>query len=669
MNSKKPEFDLIRVLIVDDVKTIQESIKLFLDTEPDIEVVGTANDGYSAIKQAQCLKPDVVLMDIEMPYLDGITATKLICQQFKNIKVIMLTICDGDNWITTSLDAGAKNYLLKNNMSEHKVKDTIRSVYKEQTQDIVLRTKRDLLATTYASPKALKDSQEINLDSSSSQIRAKAIDEFKETILPNKKNSGIKLIAWSGVLTIACLTGGGFYTWISHKPSKALAVRLIPVEKNSVEDIINKTGTVNLGKQQILKSPVDGTVQQVLVSTDDRVKSGQTLITLLDSEEEDYLLNNLQQLEIQKQELELARSRQAALKASEKLQFAQQELQALGKEEERKLKLELARNRKKVIEYSKKLQDDRVQLEELEVLVQQGVISKNHFREQKDQVLNSQSQLQDAELAVDTATIELQSLEMQHQSKERSLLDQVQTAASELRDAELAVSSNIRELERLKVELKKIEQQIQNNIVKATVDGKVLNIKVKPGDVVQLGNPLLILGDPAQQIVQIKLAPIDAKRVSVNQIARISVIGAEAEKFTGRVQSVSKLAEGNITNGQSLAEGNITNEQSQAMVTATIKLDRPSQKIIPGSMVDVEIIVDRRQEVVVLETDIIQNSGSGFFVWIRDSQGKAKKRPVTLGLEGLTTVEVKSGLSPGDQVVLPPSSSSLEPGQSIKPKK
>lgn len=574
----------------------------------------------------------------------------------------MLTICDGDDWITKSLNAGAKNYLLKNNLSEHKIKDTILSVYREQVQDIVLRTNKDLLAannpSSYSLPQISKDSREVN-----SKIETKVVHKSKEKLLPQNQKNGIRLLVCSGVLVMTCLAGWLFYIWLSRQPSKALAVRAIPVEKNDLEDRINKTGTVELGKQQVLKSPVNGKVQNVLVKADEQIESGQTLITLVDSEAEDYLLSNLQQLEIQKQEFELDRSRQAALKASERLQFARQELQALGTEEEQKLQLQLARERDKVIEYDRKQKDARVQLQELTVLMQQGVISQHHFLEQKNQVLDIQSQLQDAKLAVDTAVVDLQKLKMQRQSKQRSLQEEVQTARFQLQEAELAVNRNIRELERLTVELKQIEQQMENNIVKATVNGVVLGIKVEPGDVVQLGNPLLILGDPTRQIVKIKLAPVDAKRVSVNQIAEITVIGAKAEQFTGRVQNISKLAE------SELAEGNTANNDSQAMVTAIIKLDRPSQKIIPGSMVDVEIIVDQRRDVVVLERDIVQNSGSGFFVWIQDSQGKAQKKPVTLGLEGLTTVEIKSGLKPGDRVVLPSSSSSLEPGQSIVPNK
>jgi HlyD family secretion protein len=85
--------------------------------------------------------------------------------------------------------------------------------------------------------------------------------------------------------------------------------------------------------------------------------------------------------------------------------------------------------------------------------------------------------------------------------------------------------------------------------------------------------------------------------------------------------------------------------------------------------VNVEIILQQRQKVVVLNTEVIVRSESKPFVWIRDSQGKAQKRSVTLGLEGLTQVEITSGLRPGDSVVIPPPEPSLKPGTPIQEEK
>jgi HlyD family secretion protein len=473
-----------------------------------------------------------------------------------------------------------------------------------------------------------------------------------------KFKSGVKWIAWSAVLAIASVGGWLIYSWSLNRPSVPVEVRLIAVEQTTVEDLINESGIVELRGQQTLKSPVDGTVERVLVNVGDRVKSGQTLVILRDPERQTALAK--QQLEIQKQELKLERSRHKVLEAVQKLKTAQRQLRELATEkvEIRKLELQLARNREKVLEDANKLEAARQELQELEVLDQRGFIPKNELQEQKDQILVAQSQLQDAELAVSTTALEVERLQKQRQSKQQELSEQVVLAQSQLQDAESEVSIDSRELERLKLDLQKIEQEIQNNLVRATIQGIAIDIEVKAGDVVELGDALLSLGDSSQVLVKLQLSPIDAIRVQVNQVARVKVIGSNAESFTGRVQSVAKLA-------TSPGKEKESKDSTQATVTVMVKLDRPSQILIPGSKVDVEIVLAKRENVVALGREVIQGSGSDAFVWGRDSQGRVKKRPITLGLEGLTTVEVTSGLRPGDQVILPPAQSSLKPGMPV----
>jgi DNA-binding NarL/FixJ family response regulator len=103
----------ITVLIVDDQRLIREGIASLLDIQEGVEVVGTAVDGQEAITKALELQPDVVLMDIRMPVMDGITATAHIRQQQPDCQVLMLTTFDDEEYIVKSLQAGASGYLLK----------------------------------------------------------------------------------------------------------------------------------------------------------------------------------------------------------------------------------------------------------------------------------------------------------------------------------------------------------------------------------------------------------------------------------------------------------------------------------------------------------------------------------------------------------------------------
>lgn len=119
---------MINVLLVDDQTLLCEVLKTWLDVEEDLQVVGVAYNGQKAIEQVEKLQPDIVLMDIDMPQMDGLNATTIICQRFPKVKVIFLSGHDDDTYLGKSLRAGAKGYLLKNTTAEELVLK-IRSVY------------------------------------------------------------------------------------------------------------------------------------------------------------------------------------------------------------------------------------------------------------------------------------------------------------------------------------------------------------------------------------------------------------------------------------------------------------------------------------------------------------------------------------------------------------
>ena len=115
----------IEILLADDQCLMLEGIKAILKHEPEIKVIGTALDGQSAIAQVKNLQPDIVLMDIEMPKMDGIAATKYICDYLPDTRVIVLTSHDDRDYITKALEAGASGYLLKESLLE----DLKRAIY------------------------------------------------------------------------------------------------------------------------------------------------------------------------------------------------------------------------------------------------------------------------------------------------------------------------------------------------------------------------------------------------------------------------------------------------------------------------------------------------------------------------------------------------------------
>jgi DNA-binding NarL/FixJ family response regulator len=109
---------MIKVLIVDDQVVVCEGLRVILNTDPALEVVGVAHEGQAAIELLPRLQPDLVLMDLKMPGMNGIHATRAVREDFPAIKVLVLTTYDDDEWVFDAIRAGASGYLLKDSPRE-----------------------------------------------------------------------------------------------------------------------------------------------------------------------------------------------------------------------------------------------------------------------------------------------------------------------------------------------------------------------------------------------------------------------------------------------------------------------------------------------------------------------------------------------------------------------
>ena len=108
----------VRVLIVDDHAVVRQGLCMFLALDPDIEVVGEAGDGREAVERARALRPDVVLMDMLMPVMDGIAATRAVREELPGTQVLALTSVMEDDAVIGAVQAGAVGYLLKDTRAE-----------------------------------------------------------------------------------------------------------------------------------------------------------------------------------------------------------------------------------------------------------------------------------------------------------------------------------------------------------------------------------------------------------------------------------------------------------------------------------------------------------------------------------------------------------------------
>jgi DNA-binding NarL/FixJ family response regulator len=122
----------MRILLVDDQPLFRGAIAELLSGQPDMTVVGVAENGLAAVEKAHELQPDLIVMDVEMPVMNGVEATRLIREQLPAVKVVMLTVADDDDHLYDAIKFGAHGYLLKD-LRPEQLYDMLRSVMAGET--------------------------------------------------------------------------------------------------------------------------------------------------------------------------------------------------------------------------------------------------------------------------------------------------------------------------------------------------------------------------------------------------------------------------------------------------------------------------------------------------------------------------------------------------------
>lgn len=153
----------IRVLIVDDHAVVREGLRRILERDSSIKVVGEARDGEDAIRKAMVLSPDVITMDLKMPGMDGISATREIKQKLPSTNILMLTLY-GEDFVKEAIEAGASGYLLKDSDGEqiaraiHQVYDDLCPIAPSLTRELISRLAK-IMQNTQASVLTLRQTE------------------------------------------------------------------------------------------------------------------------------------------------------------------------------------------------------------------------------------------------------------------------------------------------------------------------------------------------------------------------------------------------------------------------------------------------------------------------------------------------------------------------------
>ncbi|MFF1994513.1 response regulator [Bacillus mycoides] len=161
---------MIRIMIVDDQSLIRDGLAMILNLRPELEVVGTASDGDEVVQKVKQLQPEIILMDIRMPRMNGVEGTRLVREEFPYIKVLMLTTFSDSELIFEALEQGASGYLLKD-METDAIAQAILTVHsggvvlpQDITAQIIEELKKTKVAVECNPPEQLKQLTEREVD-------------------------------------------------------------------------------------------------------------------------------------------------------------------------------------------------------------------------------------------------------------------------------------------------------------------------------------------------------------------------------------------------------------------------------------------------------------------------------------------------------------------------
>ncbi|MDJ0589163.1 MAG: response regulator [Pleurocapsa sp. MO_226.B13] len=286
-NGAKIPVDTIKVLIVDDQKMIREGLKALIKTEEDITIVGVAENGEHAVKQVESLQPNVVLMDMEMPGMNGVEATKIICQKFPDVKVLVLSTFDTQEYVSRSLSSGAMGYLLKGTPAKE-LTDAIRSVHRgyaqigpgvyrnvalpqlQEAEKLPVMSSSSTAANTQTRPERSYPKGELVTTKSSDPEASALIKRDPAAINTRKFEQTVMLRRspkWSR-LTMAGVMGVSVFAIIWSYFAK-------------IEQVIPAQGQIQpTGRLQEIQVPTNGVVQEVKVEEGQRVEKGDVLLHL-----------------------------------------------------------------------------------------------------------------------------------------------------------------------------------------------------------------------------------------------------------------------------------------------------------------------------------------------------------------------------------------------------
>ena len=631
-NSDNTNHLKIRVLIVDDQNSVRQRLKLLLEPEADLKVVGIAEDGAIALKQVESLQPDVILIDLEMPEMNGVKATKIISKRFPDCRILVLSSHDTSEYIDRAMDAGAKGYLLKNTPAEE-LSNAIRSTHKGYSHlspGLWEKIRQGESQYTFDStkPEPQKASSARSNTQESKLFRQKSLERLAS---PEKLDQLMQVVnpkSWLPLVTLGSIVAAAGVWSVYGK---------IPVTVEGRGVLIHPSKVVPLQAKSA------GQLLELKIKPGDEVEKGEVIATTA-------------QIDLRKQ-LELARAKLVQLQGQDRdvnllqTQRSDRDLQSISEQRqtlEQRLGIleELTptlRDKGLVsIERDREALEARLQtLRELlptykkrlgirQDLLKEGAISDDVLLQARQEYFDNTAQINEAEsqlkqLDVKEADALKEYLSNLNEIKNiKAQLQELQSKKANIAQQDWETSTNrTKEIQETQREIERLREQIEDNSqIVSQHDGKILEITTNLGQIVQAGTRIanIDIDNPEDKMVGITYFPVeDGKKIQPDMTIQITPQTIKRERFGGIVGDVTKIspfpitkeAAANVVGNPEVVEGLVSKDQPGLMqVSADLRTDAdtfsgykwsssagPKLKISPGTTTIARVKVDERSPI------------------------------------------------------------------------
>lgn len=573
---------MIRILIVDDQKSIREELKILLNQEPNLEVVGTAADGLAAFEQVIELNPDVVLIDLVMPGMDGISASQVINQNYPEIKLIAWSAFDSQDLVTRFLRTGGKGYLLKDTPVEE-LASAIALVHKGYVQispSLTDKTQRAVSGVVeFASVTTTT-----NFDAQTTANNGKnPPNRFQDTLTTQPSAAAIVPVdsSFGAGMTVPIEVNellppvsnwtilGGLIT------VSAIAIATLMATVTPYKVVVKGDATVRpAGELRLVQAAIDGAIVDITVKPNQAVKQGDIMATLNSSQLDtqiSQLQTGIQQATLQATQVEaqinaLVSQIQAE---TDKINREQASAQAAYQQNLREYQDRRITTVTEVEEAQAALELAQAELTRYQGLVTSGAISQLQLTEKQAAYHTAQAKFKRVQTALNPshAGVEIASENIaQQQASGKATLAILTKEKQGLIQQKIAINQL---LARDRSSLQQLKKDLAATRITATADGIVAKLNLRnPGQTVKAGAEIAqIVPSNSALEIKAKITPQDISKVQLKQPVNLRVSACPYPDYGTLDGIVSNIAADALVMGNS---GNSLMSANQAFYEVTI---------------------------------------------------------------------------------------------------